>query len=98
MYDDEFDFNDFLYKTEIRKGEKAPGIATKKDTREKMYDLLLSLINENPKRVKGVLLQEELRSPFVIYGSRLILQLLILIVFNGNAMSKGFLYRSKNLV
>jgi hypothetical protein len=62
LYDDEFDFNDFLYKTEIRKGEKAPGIATKKDTREKMYDLLLSLINENPKRIKGPLLQEELRN------------------------------------
>lgn len=62
LYDDEADLSDFLYKTEIRKGERAPGIATKKDTREKMYDLLLSLINENPKRVKGVLLQEELRN------------------------------------
>ena len=62
LYDDEFDFNAFLYKTEIRKGERAPGIATKKDTREKMFDLLLSLVNENPKRIKGPLLQEELRN------------------------------------
>jgi len=62
IYDDTFNYDAFLYKTEIRKGEKAPGIATKKDTREKMFDLLLSLINENPKRAKGPLLQEELRN------------------------------------
>ena len=62
LYDSDFDFGPFLVKTEIRKGEKAPGIATKKDTREKMFDLLLSMINENPKLVKGPLLQEELRN------------------------------------
>jgi len=62
IYDDETNFSPFLYKTEIRKGERAAGIATKKDTREKMFDLLLSLINENPNRVKGPLLQEELRN------------------------------------
>ncbi len=62
LYDNEFEYSSFLYRTEIRKGEKAPGIATKKDTREKMFDLLLSLINENPKRAQGPLLQEELRN------------------------------------
>jgi len=61
-YDDTFDYQSFLYKTEIRKGEKAFGIATKKDTREVMFDLLLSLINENPDRIRGPLLQEELRN------------------------------------
>jgi len=62
QYDDEFDFGAFLYRTEIRKGEKAPGIATKKDTREKMFDLLLSIVNENPGVVQGPLIQEELRN------------------------------------
>ena len=62
IYDDTFDFNSFLFKTEIRKGEKAPGIATKKDTREHMFDLLLSLLNENPEIASGILLQEELRN------------------------------------
>jgi len=61
-YDDDFDFGPFLFKTEIRKGEIAPGIQTKKDTREKMFDLLLSMISENPKLVKGPLIQEELRN------------------------------------
>ena len=62
IYDDEYDYSSFIYKTEIRKGEKSYGIATKKDTREKMFDLLLSLINESPSRAKGPLFQEELRN------------------------------------
>ena len=62
LYDDNFDYGPFLFRTEIRKGEKAPGIATKKDTRETMFDLLLSLINENPSVAKGIILQEELRN------------------------------------
>ena len=61
-YDDNFDYNSYIVKTEIRKGERAPGLMTRKDTREKMFELLLSMMNENPKLPKGPILQEELRN------------------------------------
>jgi len=62
IYDETFEYSAYLYKTEIRKGEVAPGLMTRKDTREKMFELLLSWLNENPRRARGPILQEELRN------------------------------------
>jgi len=61
IYDDSYDYDNFLYYGTVR-NERVPGIATNKQTREQMFNLLLSKVNENPKGIPGPLLQEELRN------------------------------------
>jgi len=59
--DEDFDYPGYMYWTQL-KHDKVPGMQTDAKRREKMFNLLLSIINENPKLAQGVLLQEELRN------------------------------------
>lgn len=61
IYDEDYDYGSYLYWTEL-KNDRVPGMQTDATRREKMFNLLLSLVTENPKLVTGRLLQEELRN------------------------------------
>lgn len=62
LYDDqEFDYASFLFWTKM-KNDTVPGMQTNAQRREKMFNLLLSMINEHPDNATGVLIQEELRN------------------------------------
>ena len=61
IYDDTFDYENYIYYGTVR-SEKVPGLNTNKQSREMMFNQLLSLINEVPERASGPLLQEELRN------------------------------------
>ena len=63
MFDDGgFDYTSYLYHEELKNGERRPGITTNAKSRDMMFNLLLSNINERPERAKTSLFQEELRN------------------------------------
>jgi len=63
MFDDGgFDYTSYLYQEELKNGERRPGILTNAKSRDMMFNLLLSSINEMPERAQTALLQEELRN------------------------------------
>jgi len=63
MFDDGgFDYTSYLYQEEVKDNERRPGILTNAKSRDMMFNLLLSAINEMPERAKTALLQEELRN------------------------------------
>lgn len=62
LYDDTFEYSEYLYYDTVRKTEKVPGLNTNASSREQMFNLLLSIINENPMSAQGILLQDELRN------------------------------------
>jgi len=57
-----FDYESFLYRYTLSNGDKIPGMQTNAKSRDMMFNLLLSNINERPERAKTSLLQEELRN------------------------------------
>jgi len=61
LYDDSYDYDNFIYYGTVR-SERIPGLSTNKQSREQMFNLLLSIVNEKPKNIPGPLLQEELRN------------------------------------
>jgi len=63
MFDDGgFDYESYLYRYTLNNGDKIPGIVTNAKSRDMMFNLLLSNINEMPERAGTALLQEELRN------------------------------------
>jgi len=57
-----FDYESFLYRYTLSNGDKIPGIQTNAKSRDMMFNLLLSNINEMPERARTTLFQEELRN------------------------------------
>ena len=63
IYDDGgFPYEAYLYYYELANGDKIPGMQTNSKSRDMMFNLLLSNINEMPERARSSLLQEELRN------------------------------------
>jgi len=63
IYDDGgFPYDAFLYRYTLSNGDKIPGMQTNSKSRDMMFNLLLSTINEMPERARSTLLQEELRN------------------------------------
>lgn len=63
MFDDGgFDYTSYLYQEELKNGERRPGLLTNAKSRDMMFNLLLSAINEMPERARSSLFQEELRN------------------------------------
>jgi hypothetical protein len=63
IYDDgDFEYNSYLYYETQKNGERRPGLTTNAVSRDVMFNLLLSMINEKPKRANSGLFQEELRN------------------------------------
>jgi hypothetical protein len=63
IYDDEdFDYASYLYYFTQANGDRIPGIQTNAKSRDMMFNLLLSNVNESPERAVSSLLQEELRN------------------------------------
>jgi hypothetical protein len=63
IYDDgDFDYNSYLYYENLKNGERRPGLTTSATSRDIMFNLLLSYINELPTRASSSLFQEELRN------------------------------------
>ena len=63
IYDDEdFDYASYLYYFTQANGDRIPGFQTNAKSRDMMFNLLLSNINEIPERAVSSLLQEELRN------------------------------------
>jgi len=58
-----FEYEEFLHYTLTKSsGERVPGIMTNKTNREQYFNLLLSLLNTDPKLAQGKHLQNELRT------------------------------------
>ncbi len=63
LFDDgDFDYTSYVYHEEQKSGERRPGLTTTAVSRDMMFNLLLSSINEMPTRATGGLYQEELRN------------------------------------
>jgi hypothetical protein len=63
IYDDDtFDYASYLYYFTQANGDRIPGMQTNAKSRDMMFNLLLSAINEIPERAVSTLLQEELRN------------------------------------
>lgn len=63
MFDDGgFDYTSYLYHEVLKNQERRPGLLTSAKSRDMMFNLLLSNINEMPERAGSSLLQEELRN------------------------------------
>ncbi len=63
IYDDGgFDYASYLYHYTQSNGDRIPGMQTNSKSRDMMFNLLLSAINERPERATSSLLQEELRN------------------------------------
>ncbi len=63
LYDDnDFDYAAYVFYETRKNKERIPGLTTTAVSRDMMFNLLLSNINEQPKRASSQLLQEELRN------------------------------------
>jgi hypothetical protein len=63
LFDDGgFDYTSYLYHETLKNDERRPGLLTNAKSRDMMFNLLLSTINEMPERARTELLQEELRN------------------------------------
>ncbi len=63
LYDDDtFDYASYVYYETQKSGERIPGLTTNASSRDMMFNLLLSTINEMPTRATSGLYQEELRN------------------------------------
>lgn len=63
LFDDGgFDYTSYVYHEILKNQERRPGLLTNAKSRDLMFNLLLSNINELPERAKSALLQEELRN------------------------------------
>ncbi len=63
LYDDnDFDYASYVYYETQKSGERRPGLTTNAISRDMMFNLLLSMLNENPSRATSYLFQEEIRN------------------------------------
>ncbi len=63
LFDDGgFDYTSYVYHEVLKNSERRPGLLTNAKSRDMMFNLLLSNVNEMPERARSGLLQEELRN------------------------------------
>lgn len=62
IYDDDYNFQEYLFYTTLKNGDEVPGFQTDATRREKGFNILMEMINLHPENITVPLIQEELRN------------------------------------